>query len=446
MESALKNIYFLGIGGIGMSALARYFLHSNYRVAGYDRYRSPLCEQLESEGMEIHYQGDIQWVQKNLSKMDTLVIYTPAVPSDHPEKLYFEEHDFTLKKRAQVLGDISKQHRCLAIAGTHGKTTTSTLLAHLYRQANLEVSAFLGGISTNYQTNFWGTDETDLMITEADEYDRSFLQLQPVAAAITTTDPDHLDIYHESHQLTETFSQFGSQVTELLIAHENADVQADERYGFGPEVQYRAENIRVENHRHYFDLVYPQGRISDLYLGLPGRHNILNALAASALALNYGLQEEQVRTGLSSFRGIKRRFEYHIKQEKLVYIDDYAHHPTEINALYKAVEELYPKLKKTIIFQPHLYSRTRDFLSGFAESLSQFDQIILLPLYPAREKPLPGISSQALLEKIDHQNKALMGHQDVLDYFQGQKPELVLTVGAGDIDQLVQSLKIALLK
>lgn len=429
-----------------MSALARYFKQSGRKVAGYDRYRSPLCEALEEEGMKIHYEDDVQLVPKKFSPEDSLVIYTPAIPEDHQEFNHFKDQGFTLVKRAKVLGLIAQNHRCLAIAGTHGKTTTSSMLAHLFRNAGVEVSAFLGGISTNYQSNFWGSDDTDLLIAEADEYDRSFLNLKPSAAAITSTDADHLDIYGEANSLKETFSEFADSVGDFLLLNDQAGLEGGYKYGFDNQNSYYADAVRVQDHHYHFDLVYPQGRIQDIVMLLPGRHNVENAVAAGALALKYGLKEEDVKSGLENFKGVKRRFEYHIQKPDLIYIDDYAHHPKEIKALYESVRELYPQRKITAIFQPHLYSRTRDFMDDFAQSLSPFDELILLELYPARERPIAGINSSALLDKIENDQKSLLARQEILTRFSEEKPELILTIGAGDIDQLIGPLKLALLK
>lgn len=441
-----KNTYFLGIGGIGMSALARYFHSLGYAVAGYDRTRSALCEKLEEEGMQIHYQDDPQQIPAKFKPKNTLVIYTPAVPEDLQEKVMLTKKGFELRKRSRVLGDIAKEHRCLAIAGTHGKTTTSTLLAHLFRDAGVPIAAFLGGISVNYQVNFWRQEGAEILVAEADEFDRSFLSLKPTAAAITSTDADHLDIYGEAETLKETFQEFLGTIQEKAFLRSGIGLPGGISYGLSPQADYRAEQIRVENGRFYFDLVYPQGRIDNIASAMPGKHNIENAVAAAALALNYGLTEEQVKTGIGNFKGIKRRFEYHIESKHTIYIDDYAHHPKELQALQEALRQLYPEKKITAIFQPHLYSRTRDFMEAFAEALSAFDRVILMDIYPARERPIPGITSAALKEQIKETPVELMGRQEILDRFKDEKPALLLTVGAGDIDQLIQPLKISLLQ
>lgn len=440
------NIYLIGIGGIGMSALARYFHSSGRKVFGYDRYRSPLCEKLEEEGMKIHYEDDLNQIPSSFKPGNTLVIYTPAIPEEHSELNYFKKKKFLLKKRAEILGEISRAHACLAVAGTHGKTTTSSLLAHLYRYNEHSISAFLGGISTNYNTNFWGKEETEILVTEADEYDRSFLNLKPSAAVITSTDADHLDIYGEADELIKTFKEFGDSVKDFLLVHEDSGLDIGLKYGLDSSNSYFADEIRVEEHQFVFDFVHPQGRIANINFPLPGRHNIQNAVAASALALKYGLSEQEIKAGLESFKGVKRRFEYHIVNENLVYIDDYAHHPSEIEALAGAVRELYPDKEIIGIFQPHLYSRTQDFLEGFAESLSLFDELILLDLYPARERPIAGVNSRAVLDRVKLEKKSLMARQEILDRFSKEKPAVILTIGAGDIDQLIGPLKLSLLK
>ena len=440
------NIYLLGIGGIGMSALARYFKSKKRKIFGYDRYRSPLCEALEEEGLKIHYEDNPDLVPKKLSPEDTLVIYTPALPADSLEMAFFKENGFTIEKRAQVLGAIAQEYTTLAIAGTHGKTTTSALLAHLFRHAEIPVVAFLGGLSTNYQSNFWGSPEAKLLVVEADEFDRSFLQLNPAAAAITSTDADHLDIYGSGESLRETFQAFADKVSEQLLVQDSLSLSGGTSYGLQENTPYRAENIRVEEHHFVFDLVYPHGSIINIVSKLPGRHNIENTLAAAAIALNYGLSPADVKAGIESFKGVKRRFEFHVKTNKMVFIDDYAHHPKEINALANAVKNLYPNAAVKAIFQPHLFSRTKDFMDGFAEALSSFEEVILLDIYPARERPIPGVTSAALLEKIKAPHKSLLTRAEIIHRFKTEKPAVILTIGAGDIDQLVSPLKLALLQ
>jgi UDP-N-acetylmuramate--alanine ligase len=440
------NIYFLGIGGIGMSALARYFLHMGKQVAGYDKVRNPQCEALEALGAQIHYEDDIALIPKKFTKDNTLVIYTPAIPAEHREFLHLQETGYTLRKRAAILGDLAKTHRCLAVAGTHGKTTTSALLAHLFVQAERKINAFLGGVAVNVNSNFIAGDPDEVLIAEADEFDRSFLTLHPDGAVITSTDADHLDIYGDAESLKHTFAAFAKSVQTHVLLNENVLLEGGTPYGFHPNSPYRAENVRIEHHNYVFDLVLPgHHTLRDIKTGLPGRHNVENAVAAAGLAINYGLTPEQIKAGIESFRGVKRRFEYHIKTDDLVYIDDYAHHPTEISALIKSVKELYPNKRITGIFQPHLYSRTRDFADGFAESLSLVDQLILMEIYPAREKPIPGIHAGMLLEKASVVDKVRMSEGEILEHVKMHKPEVILTIGAGDIDQLIAPLKMSLL-
>lgn len=438
-------IYMIGIGGIGMSALARYFKSIGKNVAGYDRVRSPLCELLEKEGISIHYEDNLDLIDKEYKdKRKAAVIYTPAIKEEHLELEYYKKKEMELHKRADVLGIISKNYTCLAVAGTHGKTTTSALLAHIFRQAQKKALAFLGGIAVNYQSNFLPAEDCDIMVVEADEFDRSFLTLKTSGAIITSTDADHLDIYGDADSLEKTFVKFGKRVTNHLIVKNGLPIDGL-KYDLEADADFKAVNIRIEKHSYTFDLVTDRGSISNISSGLPGRHNVENALAAAALALQYGLSLEEVKSGIETFAGVKRRFEYHIKTEKQVYIDDYAHHPTEIQALIQSVRELYPESKITGIFQPHLYTRTQDFADGFAESLSSLDDIIVMPIYPARERPIAGVTSNMLLEKIDHENKKLLSEQEILNYVNQNPPEVILTIGAGDIDRIVNPLKMALL-
>lgn len=440
-----NNIYMIGIGGIGMSALARYFQSIGKSVAGYDRTRTSLCKTLESEGIAIHYEDNLDLIdRKYKDKETTTVIYTPAIPADMGELVYFQTKGFELVKRAQALGKISAAHTCLAVAGTHGKTTTSSLLAHLFKSNGVDIAAFLGGISTNYQSNFLPPGESDILVAEADEYDRSFLQLQPAGGIITSVDSDHLDIYGNPEELTATFAKFRDCITDVAIVHKNTGLKGM-TYGIETDSDYSGTNVRIENHSYVFDLKLPDGTlITHIHSGLPGRHNVENAIAAAALALNFGLSKEEVKAGIASFKGVRRRFEYHIKRDELIYIDDYAHHPAEINALINSVRELYPNKKVTGIFQPHLYSRTRDFEEGFIEALSKLDELILMDIYPAREKPIPGISSSALFAKIDVVNKHHLSATEILTHFANNKPEVVLTIGAGDIDRIINPLKMKL--
>ncbi len=441
-----NNIFLIGIGGIGMSALARYFLNAGKMVSGYDRVKNPNCLALESLGIDIIYDDAPELIPSAYrNRENTEVIYTPAIPKDQKLLLYFQNNSFSLSKRAQCLGHVSQSHQCLAVAGTHGKTTTSSLLAHLFEEANENPTAFLGGISVNYQSNFLGGDAAGVMIAEADEYDRSFLELSVKGAIITSTDSDHLDVYGDSGNIKQAFHSFAQAVEGPLLVHTSTGINGL-TYAIDEVADYQAQNVRVDEHRFVFDLVSKDHTIEGIRSNLPGRHNVENSIAAAALALEYGLKEEQVKRGIDSFRGVKRRFEYHISRDDLIYIDDYAHHPVEIKALISAVRELYPSLKITGIFQPHLYSRTRDFAEEFAEELAALDALILMDIYPARERPIPGINSNSLLQRIDLENKELLNPQQILDKFSRQKPQVILTIGAGDIDRLVQPLKMALLQ
>ena len=439
-------IYLLGIGGIGMSALARYFKRAGHKVAGYDRWASPLCRQLEAEGMSIHYEDNPALIPPAFRDTEqTLVIYTPAIPAEHREKIYFETQGFPCHKRAEILGALSQNYRCLAVAGTHGKTTTSTLLAHILRSAQVPSLAFLGGIAADYNTNFWGNPGDAIMVTEADEYDRSFLQLMPETAVITGLQADHLDVYKDADDLKNTFLRFAGRATKTVIAAEQSNLPFP-YYGWSEQCRWQGSNVRIENHQYVFDLEGPDFSMQDIKSPLPGKHNLENIMAAVALASAVGVKPGLIKKGIENFRGIKRRFEYHISSKNQIYIDDYAHHPDEIRALLSTVKALYPKKKLTVIFQPHLFSRTRDFMLGFAESLLLADFIYLLPVYPAREKAIPGIDSEKLATVMGAPEKTqVMTETEILDKFKRNKPQLLLTVGAGNIDQLIHPLKKLLL-
>ena len=447
----LKQVYFLGIGGIGMSALARWFLQNGFPVAGYDKTESPLTKTLVAEGMDIHYSDDVALIPSICLENPEacLFIYTPAIPTDHIEKNFLLKAGITLWKRSQILGWMTEQIPTLAVAGTHGKTTTSSLLTHLLVQANKNVTAFLGGITQNYGTNFIPNkgQENIVSVVEADEYDRSFLTLYPQAAVVTSTDADHLDIYGAAEQVLESFQLFVNQVKPggFFIQKAGLTLQApvgSKTFGID-QGDYQAQNIRIEHHRMVFDMVYPGGRINDIPMRIPGFHNIENALAAAALAMYHGLTPKEVKDGIASFKGVKRRFEYHVETDEHVLIDDYAHHPTEITACLKSVKALYPNEKLVAIFQPHLFSRTRDFLLEFGESLGLADEIYLLDIYPARELPIPGIDSNLLLEKIPSQNKQVISKSAFIERMREEKPKLLVTMGAGDIDLLLNELKLA---
>lgn len=450
--SDLKHVYFLGIGGIGMSAIARWFLHNGFPVSGYDKTESPLTRQLAAEGMHIHYEDSIDHIPA-IALEDPehcLFIFTPAIPTTHLGKQFLESKGIVLWKRSQILGWITEQIPTLAVAGTHGKTTTSSLLAHLLKHAGKNVTAFLGGITQNYGTNFIPNEGPDnvICVVEADEYDRSFLTLHPQAAVVTSTDADHLDIYGAAEQVLESFQLFTNQIQPngFFIQKEGLSLQSKEKNAtFGiKKGDFQAVNIRIQDHRMVFDMQYPGGKINEIPMRIPGFHNIENALAASALGMFAGLSPEEIHAGISTFKGVKRRFEYHLEEENHVMIDDYAHHPTEIEACLRSVKALYPGVTLTAVFQPHLFSRTRDFLDDFGKSLGLADEVYLLDIYPARELPIPGISSELVLEKIPHIHKQVISKTDLILRMNEKKPALLVTMGAGDIDLVLNDLKMAL--
>lgn len=454
----MKNVYFIGIGGIGMSNLARYFKHEGYEVAGYDRTRTPLCMQLEAEGIDIHYEDNIALIPEHfLQKEDTLVVRTPAVPLTHSEWQYFEQHDFTIMKRAAVLGEISKDKRALCVAGTHGKTTTSTLLAHLLRQSPIDCNAFLGGISKNYQNNLLLSTKSDFAVIEADEYDRSFHHLRPYMAIITSVDPDHLDIYGNHEAYLESFAHFTSLIQEGGVLVKKIGMPLKERtlpsvkvYQYaGPnataaekaEADFYADRPTFSQGRLYFDFHYPQGCIEQIELGLPMMIHVENAVAAMAIAHLNGVSDDDLRAALACFQGNQRRFDYQIRRDDFVYIDDYAHHPDELKASISSLKALYADKKITGVFQPHLYSRTRDFAKEFAEVLSTLDEVILLDIYPAREEPIPGVSSEMVFKDISCPHKEMASLQTLCKLLEDKKLEVLVTLGAGDIDKLVPQIK-----
>lgn len=443
---AIKKIYFIGIGGIGMSALARYFKKHGAEVHGYDRTESALTLALEQEGMKIHYEDNVSFIPEGVD----LVVWTPAVPNTHQELTWFRERNYPLKKRAEVLGIISKNKRCVAIGGTHGKTTTSTMTAHLMRACGVDATAFVGGISGNLQSNFIEGD-SDWVVVEADEYDRSFLQLYPEIAVINSVDADHLDIYGTTDAVRESYEQFARQVKDggfLLLESPNVCVPGTQwttpaqQFSFGiVQGDFVANNVRVENGYTVFDLNTPEhGQLNGLKMAYPGLHNVKNATAAIAATLLAGGKPELVADALLGFKGVKRRFEYVVRQSNVVYVDDYAHHPAELEATIKAARSLYPERKITGVFQPHLYSRTRDFLNDFASALDLLDECILLPIYPAREEPIPGVTSELILSKMSLKNKKLVEKSDLLTVIEQEQPEVLLTMGAGDIDRFVEPL------
>jgi UDP-N-acetylmuramate--alanine ligase len=448
----IHSVYFLGIGGIGMSALARYFNAMGKRVSGYDKTATKLTDELIAEGIDIHFEDHIRNIPLYIKELpydveNILIVYTPAVPKDHSEYVFFNLNGFNIRKRAEVLGMITDSARTIAVAGTHGKTTTSSLTAHVLKTAGLDPSAFLGGIARNYNTNLLlsrNMSEKQLIVVEADEYDRSFLSLHPEIAVITSADADHLDIYGDSEHVVESFNLFAEQVSQKLIVKKSIKgkirKQATTYAVDNDSADYFAQNITIEAGSYRFDVVTPVNIFSQLTLGLPGLHNVENAVAAVAIACELKISEENIRKALESFKGVKRRFDYHIKTDKLVYIDDYAHHPEELRAAISSAREMYPGKKITGVFQPHLYSRTRDFADEFARSLDLLDECILMEIYPARELPIAGVTSQMLLDKMRSNNKRICQKKDLVEELKSRNLEVLMTMGAGDIDTFVEPI------
>ncbi|OOG76600.1 UDP-N-acetylmuramate--L-alanine ligase [Flavobacterium sp. A45] len=440
----IKNVYFIGIGGIGMSALARYFKTIGKQVSGYDKTPSILTSELIESGIDIHFEDNINLIPSDYYVENTLVIITPAVPVDHSEWNYFLEREYQVKKRAEVLGIITQDTFCFAVAGTHGKTTTSSILGHILYESGADVTAFIGGIVENYDSNLIGNGKT-VTVVEADEFDRSFLHLHPNIACITSMDADHLDIYGTSAAIEESFVEFANKVEDknkLFITNElpiEGVICA-----VNEEAVFEAFNVRIEDSSYVFDVKAPNELIKDLRFGLPGKHNLMNALMALAMAITYGTPTDVIARALVSFRGIRRRFSYQIKEENLVYIDDYAHHPTEINAVHQAVRELYPGQKVLAVFQPHLFSRTRDFVDNFAKSLSAFDEVFLMEIYPARELPMEGVNSQWLMGKMTNEYKKIVSKEDLIPSILANDARVIVTIGAGDLGEMVPSIKKAL--
>jgi UDP-N-acetylmuramate--alanine ligase len=440
-----RSVYFIGIGGIGMSALARYFVAKGLTVGGYDKTKTDITDALEDLGILIHFQDDIKHVDSAFLNMETtLIVYTPAIPQSHSELNYFKSNGFNIMKRSQVLGDITRQTFCLAVAGTHGKTTTTSILGHLLNECDVEVTAFLGGISENYNSNLI-LKGTEVTVVEADEFDRSFLTLSPDFACITSMDADHLDIYGDASELIKSFEDFSKKIKPngKLFVKNGLPIKGI-TYGIEDDSDYAVKNIKIINGSYVFDVKTPNALLENFKFNLPGRHNLSNALIALAMSVEYGLPHPQLAKALASYKGVKRRFTYQIKTDDLVFIDDYAHHPEEINAVHQAVREMYPGKEVLAIFQPHLFSRTKDFADDFAESLSKFDSIFLLEIYPARELPIEGINSQWLLDKIDNKNKRLVQKSELIEAITSKNAPVVLTIGAGDIGEQVKHIKKAL--
>ncbi len=440
----IHNVYFIGIGGIGMSALARYFKNIGKQVSGYDKTPTMLTDELIESGISIHFEDNIDLIPKDYYIENTLVIITPAVPKNHSEWNYFLEREYQVKKRAEVLGIITKDTFCFAVAGTHGKTTTSSILGHILYESGADVTAFIGGIVENYNSNLIGSGKT-VTVVEADEFDRSFLHLHPNIACITSMDADHLDIYGTSAAIEESFIEFASKVEDKnnLFITKELPIEGV-TCAVNEDAVFKAFNVRIGNGSYTFDVQTPTEIIKDLQFGLPGKHNLMNALMAIAMAKLFGTPTDAIAKAIASFKGIKRRFSYQIKTDKLVYIDDYAHHPTEINAVHQAVRELYPNQKVLAIFQPHLFSRTRDFADDFAKSLSAFDEVVLLDIYPARELPMEGITSQWLMDKMTNNDKKLVIKNDLIPTILASDATVIVTIGAGDIGELVPTIKKAI--
>ncbi|MFN6083828.1 MAG: UDP-N-acetylmuramate--L-alanine ligase [Fluviicola sp.] len=441
----IKRFYFIGIGGIGMSALARFFFSKGYEVAGYDKTPSDLTDQLEKEGIAVHFEDlgeNIPQAYKNTK--ETLVVYTPAIPKEMGELVYVQQYHQVLK-RSEVLGLVTQESLGLGVAGTHGKTTTSTLLTHVMHQSSTKCSAFLGGISSNLNSNVLVDSSAKYTVIEADEFDRSFLRLHPFASIITAVDPDHLDIYGTEEIFREGFQEYANKhegkllVTQVQVQLKNTGFK-QLTYGINLEADLKGENLQVQNGTFQMDVIFKNEKWLNVELGLPGIHNAENALAVITLTRELGLTEEEIRFGLKTFKGVKRRFEYHVRTEDLIYIDDYAHHPTEIHALVSSVRLLYPNKKITGVFQPHLFSRTRDFLDGFVSELAQLDEAIIMPIYPARELPIEGVTSEIIVNRIGSKARILKP-EEVVSYASEFSEGVFLTIGAGDIDRIVPSLE-----
>lgn len=437
-----RNIYFIGIGGIGMSAIARYYHQKGLKVSGYDKTPSELTHALESEGIEVHYEDNISYIPKDIE--GTLVVYTPAIPKDMGELVHVQQAGYRVIKRSRTLGEIAQGQRCMAVAGTHGKTTTSTLVAHIFQDSGEGCSAFLGGISKNYDTNLL-VSANETIVAEADEFDRSFLQLFPEIAVITSMDADHLDIYSDIENMHSSFREFASQVSGTVIAKaglplSEADTRARLlRYSYDDaSADFFSSDIEVDGCGYFtFNLHYPGGVIEGCRVGIPGWINVENAVAASAIALTYGLDPEKVKHALGTFQGVKRRFDIHLNTPECSYIDDYAHHPKEISAAISSMRDIFPGRRLTAIFQPHLYTRTRDFADEFAEALSSVDKLILLDIYPAREEPIPGVTSEIIFRNVTAPEKVMMVKEDLMEYLKNEPIDTLITFGAGNIDRFI---------
>ena len=446
----IKSVYFVGAGGIGMSAIARYFLHKGLVVAGYDKTPSELTHQLEKEGMLIHYEENVNLIPEECRQpTTTLVVYTPAIPSTHTELIYFHDNNFTIEKRAQVLGTLTRTHKGLCFAGTHGKTTTSTMCAHIMHKSHLDCNAFLGGISKNYGTNYILSDHSDYVVIEADEFDRSFHWLRPWMSVITSTDPDHLDIYGTKEAYLESFRHYTELIQPggALIIHKNLEMKQHVQEGVKvydysrEEGDFHAENIRIEKGTITFDFVSPIETAKDIELGQPIPINIENGIAAMAMAQLNGCTAEELREGMRTYGGVDRRFDFKIKNDRHVFLSDYGHHPKEILQSAKSLKELYADRKITVIFQPHLYTRTRDFYKDFADALSHFDEVILTEIYPAREQPIEGVTSKLIYDNLrPNIAKQMIKKDDVLDFVKSRDFDVLVVLGAGNLDNYVPEI------
>ncbi|MFT3910130.1 MAG: UDP-N-acetylmuramate--L-alanine ligase [Ferruginibacter sp.] len=441
----ISSVYFLGIGGIGMSALARYFNSRGIKVSGYDKTETVLTKQLVAEGIHIHYEDNVELIDKQA----TLIVYTPAVPKDHKEYNYLLDHGYTVLKRSEVLGMITKNTYSICVAGTHGKTTTSSMIAHVLRHSEFGCNAFLGGIASNYNTNFW-SNEKNVSVAEADEYDRSFLKLSPDIAVVTSMDADHLDIYGTAENLQDAFIEFTSKIKPGGLLISKYGLKRSNEFKVPNHISYSlqndkadaaAENIKISNGSYQFDVRIKNEVVKDVVLNMGGMHNIENVVAAVIAAKHVGLTDEKIKYAVEAFRGVKRRFEYIIKEKELVMIDDYAHHPEELRALINGAKELFPGKKCTVVFQPHLFSRTKDFADGFAEVLGIADELLLLPIYPARELPMEGVASEMIVERMKMKNVKVLSKEALLNEIKQNKVELLIVSGAGDIDTLVEPIK-----
>ena len=446
----IKNIYFIGIGGIGMSALARYFNTQGVHVSGYDKTPTLLTDDLVKEGIQIHFEDDLN----QMDKAATVVVYTPAIPADHGELNYYRDHGYNVVKRSDVLQWVTENAFTIGIAGTHGKTTTTSMTAHILRHTEYGCNAFLGGIASNYNTNFW-SHEKNVVVVEADEYDRSFLKLSPNIAVITAVDPDHLDIYGTAEEVLKAFGQYADKIkpggkliqkmgTTVVTNSDNKSIQT---YGYDKnDASYHTQNLKVVDGSYIFDLVHPGGVLKEVVLNMGGLHNVENATAAIAIALTLGIDENKIKLAVADFKGVKRRFEYKVKTANKVLIDDYAHHPEELSALISGVKSIFPNQKMVLVFQPHLYSRTQDQAAGFSATLDQADEVILLPIYPARELPIPGVTSDMLLSAMTIEKKQVMSKEQLLAWAATTEDKLIVMAGAGDIDVCINQIKDILTK